>query len=238
MNYGLASMARECIKQVHLLDSATHNIANVSTPGFKAEKVFFIEGSSPDQETETALVKTPLLRTDYSPGHIQKTGNVLDVALGKEGFFVVETSTGNGYTRNGRFSLNSEGTLVTENGDYVLGASGIISVSGKDVQIDGKGNVTVDGDTVGTLKVVEFETPEMLSNAGKGLLLDTTGEAGPSEKEDAVIHSECLELSNVQAIREMVNMIRIHRSFEAYQKIMQTLQDQEKLSTTRIGRVV
>jgi flagellar basal-body rod protein FlgF len=237
MIYGLASMGKECIKQMHLLDTATHNVANVNTPGFKAEKVFFLEGSSAGGESETAIVKEPLLRIDYSPAHVQKTGNVFDVALGGDGFFVVETKTGNGYTRNGRFTLNSEGTLVTQNGDYVLGTSGRITISGNDVQIDEKGAIRVDGDTVGTLKVVEFEKPEMLSNAGKGLLLDPSDEAGVKDNENPAIHSGCLELSNVQAIREMVNMIRIHRSFEAYQKTMQTLQDQEKLSTTRIGRV-
>ncbi|MBN2687641.1 MAG: flagellar basal-body rod protein FlgF [Deltaproteobacteria bacterium] len=237
MIYGLASMGKECIKQMHLLDTATHNVANVNTPGFKAEKVFFLEGSSAGGGSETAIVKEPLLRIDYSPAHVQKTGNVFDVALGGDGFFVVETKTGNGYTRNGRFSLNSEGTLVTQNGDYVLGTSGRITISGNDVQIDEKGAIRVDGGTVGSLKVVEFEKPEMLSNAGKGLLLDPNDTAGLKDKEDPAIHSGCLELSNVQAIREMVNMIRIHRSFEAYQKTMQTLQDQEKLSTTRIGRV-
>ena len=236
MTYGIASMAKECIKQIHQIDSATHNIANINTPGFKAERVFFLEGTT-GGGVETANVKNPLFRVDYSPGLVQRTGNSLDVALRGEGYFVVETKTGNAYTRNGRFTLNQKGELVTQNGDYVLGNSGRITIAGSDIKIDEQGSIRVDGTAADTLKVADFDNPAMLSNIGKGLLCDPKEAAGLHDKENPVIHSECLELSNVQAIREMVDMIKINRSFETYQKTMQTLQEQDKLSTTRIGRV-
>lgn len=237
MIYGLASMAKECIKQIHQLDSATHNVANINTPGFKAERVFFLEGINDGESSETAIVKNPSFRVDYSPGLVQKTGNSLDVALGGEGFFVVETKNGSAYTRNGQFTLTPNGELVTQKGDYVLGTSGRIIITGNNIQIDEQGTIRVDGTEAGTLGVVEFSNPAVLSNIGNGLLSDPNNEAGLSDKNDPEIHSECLELSNVQAIQEMVNMIKIHRSFETYQKTMQTLQEQEKLSTTRIGKV-
>lgn len=237
MIYGLASMAKECIKQIHQLDSATHNIANINTPGYKTERVFFLEGTTDGESSENAIVKNPSFRVDYSPGLVQKTGNPLDLALRGEGFFVVETKNGSAYTRNGQFTTTPNGELVTQNGDYVLGTSGRIVIKGSNVRIDERGSIQVDGSTVGTLKVVEFNNPDMLSNIGDGLLTDPEGSAGLNDKEDPAIHSGCLELSNVQAIREMVDMIKIHRSFETYQKTMQTLQEQEKLSTTRIGKV-
>lgn len=237
MIYGIASMAKECIKQTHQLDSMTHNIANVNTPGFKAERVFFLEGASGGGLSKTANVENPLFLIDYSPGLVQKTGNVLDLAIKGEGFFVVETEKGEGYTRNGRFTLNENGELVTQNGDYVLGTSGRIVISGNDVMIDEQGTISVDGNESGSLKVVEFENPLALSNMGRGLLHDPTNQAGVKVAQAQEVHSECLELSNVKAIREMVAMIKLHRSFETYQKTMQTLQDQDKLSTNRIGRV-
>jgi len=237
MIYGLASMAKESIKQIHQLDASTHNVANINTPGFKAERVFFPEGTTGGGVSETAIVRNPSFRIDYSPGLVQQTGNNLDVALRGEGFFAVETKNGNAYTRNGSFTVTPDGELITQSGDYVMGASGRIIITGRDVHIDERGTVRVDGDSVGTLRIVEFENPDMLSNLGNGLLGDPGNSAGLADKEDPEVHSGCIELSNVQAIQAMVDMIKIHRSFETYQKVMQTLQEQEKLSTTRIGKV-
>ncbi len=227
-------MAKESIKHIYQLEAVTHNIANVNTPGFKAEKVLFPEGTSLNRSND----EKPLSVIDYSPGPIQKTGNVFDVAVGGEGFFVIETANGEAYSRDGRFTLNERGELVTHSGDYVLGKSGKIVISGDDVRIDENGSVKADGNEAGVLKIVELDKPEVLKSAGKGLLCDLKKEAGPMIVEKPKVYSEHLEMSNVQAIKEMVNMISIHRSFETYQKTMQILQEQDKLSTNRIGKLV
>ena len=237
MIHGIARMAKECVKEINRLDCATHNIANINTPGFKAERMFYLELNPEAAEESGEFVKRPLFLMDYTPGIIQKTGNALDCALKGDGFFVLMTEQGEAYTRNGRFSLNEKGDLVTQSGHYVMGNSGKINVSGNDVHVDGDGTVRVDGSEADALKIVEFNNAQVLENIGMGLLRDAGGMAGLKPAETPDVQSESLELSNVQAIREMVDMININRSFETYQKTMQTLQDQDKLSTNRIGRV-
>lgn len=227
-----ATMAKEGIKQIYRLDCATHNVANVNTPGFKAERIFFLDNGSRDDSMEN-----PVLRVDYSPGVIQQTGNVLDIAVGGRGFFVIETKQGEVYTRDGRFTLNDNKELITVAGDYVLGKSGKITISGDRIHINENGAISVDGNEIDTLKIVEFERPAVLKSVGMGLFRDSRNTAGPRIMKTPEIHSGALELSNVRAIREMVDMIKIQRSFETYQKAMQTLQDQDKLSTNRIGKL-
>jgi len=237
MIHGIARMAKECVKELNRLDCATHNIANINTPGFKAERMFYLEPNPEAADERGGFVKRPVFMTDYSPGVMQKTGNALDCALKGDGFFVVMTDQGEAYTRNGRFALNENGELVTQSGHYVMGNSGKITVSGSEVHVDGDGTLKVDGSEVNALKIVEFDNAQVLENIGMGLLRDARGMAGLKPAENPAIQSESLELSNVQAIKEMVAMININRSFETYQKTMQTLQDQDKLSTNRIGRV-
>ena len=225
-------MAHGGIRQIHRLDSVTHNIANVNTPGFKVERLCFPSGVS-----EGSLMRRPAAVIDYSPGVMRKTGNVLDLAIGGKGFFAIQTKEGVAYTRDGRFTLDKDKKLVTKAGDFVLGRSGKIDITGNNIEINERGIITVDGGEVGALKIVDFGKPARLARFGNGLFHDPGNLAVPKEEENPEIQSGYLELSNVQAIKEMVEMIDIQRTFETYQKVMQTIQDQDKLSTDRIGRL-
>jgi flagellar basal-body rod protein FlgF len=227
--------AHECIRQINLLDSITNNIANVDTPGFKAEQLYFSRGGPGDIPGESKLRQITV--TNYSPGVMQRTDNVLDLAIQGEGFFVIQTEDGLAYSRDGRFTLNKDRDLVTHDGDYVLGRSGKISITGDNIQISENGVINVDGNEVDTLKIVDFRKPYALHRLGKGLYQDPDGSADPSIIKNPEIQSGFLELSNVQAIKEMVKMINIQHSFGLYQKVMQTIQDQDKLSTNRVGKL-
>lgn len=231
----ISIIAHECIRQIDLLDSVTNNIANVDTPGFKAERLYFSRGGPGDVPGESRLRRITV--TNYSPGVMQRTDNVLDLAIQGKGFFVIQTKDGLAYTRDGSFTLNQDKDLVTQDGDYVLGRSGKIGITGDNIQISENGVINVDGDEVDTLKIVDFRKISALHRLGKGLYQDPDGSADPSIIKDPEIQSGCLELSNVQAIREMVEMINIQRSFGLYQKVMQTIQEQDKLSTNRVGKL-
>lgn len=228
----MGSITTECIRQIEQLDCAMHNIANVDTTGFKAAMMFFMK----DGATQSGEA-TPLIVSDFSQGIIQRTGNTLDMAIQGEGFFVVETEDGFGYTRDGRFLLNNDGELVTQGGRFVMGKSGKIAITGSDVQISEKGAIMVDDVEVDTIRVATFERPSKLVRSEGGLFTDPDETAGPQDAEDASVVSGSLEFSNVRPIQEMVKLIDIHRTFESYQKMMQTLQEQDKLSTTSIGKV-
>ncbi|OPL16120.1 MAG: hypothetical protein AVO38_08580 [delta proteobacterium ML8_D] len=235
MGNNISIIAHECIRHINRLDSVTNNIANVDTPGFKAEELYFLRGDSEGFSGESQLRQ--IMVTNYSPGVVQKTDNVLDVAIQGEGFFVVQTKNGLAYTRDGRFTLNEKRQLVTQEGNYVLGKSGKIVISADNVQISEHGAINIDGNEVDTLKIVDFLNLSDLRKIGNGLYQDSAGSAEPSIIKNPEIQSGYLELSNVQAIREMVEMINIQRSFESYQKVIQTIQDQDKLSTNRVGKL-
>ena len=231
----ISIIAHECIRQINRLDSVTNNIANVDTPGFKAAELYFARGGPRGASGESRLRQ--IMVTNYSPGVMQKTDNVLDLAIQGEGFFVIQTKNGLAYTRDGRFTLNKDKHLVTQDGSDVLGRSGKIVITGDSIQIGENGVINVDGNEVDTLKIVDFRNLSALHRLGRGLYQDPDGSADPGIRKNPEIQSGYLELSNVQAIREMVEMINIQRSFESYQKVMQTIQDQDKLSTNRVGKL-
>ncbi len=231
----IAMIAHACTRQVHRLDIVANNIANVDTPGFKAERLYF--SRIRPRGTGARSVLKEIAVTDYSPGVIRKTDNSLDLAILGKGFFVIQTKSGLAYTRDGRFTLNRDRELVTQKGDYVLGKSGKVVITGNNIKIAGNGVITVDGNEIDRLRVVDFRKPSALLRLGNNLYQDPNGSAGPKPERNPEIQSGYIESSNVQAIKEMVKLIDIQRSFEFYQKLIQTVQDQNRLSTNSIGQL-
>ncbi len=231
---GVGAMKDVCADKFSQLDVVANNLANVSTPGFKVEHLYQSYKSSPDDSA--AGEKTSYMFVDYSPGILQKTDNALDVAINGEGFFVIETQAGITYTRKGNFTVNKNKQLVTQSGDYVLGEAGPIKINGRNVNIDNSGTIRVDGMEAGKLKIVSFDNRQKLVKHGDGLFMNN-GDASMKKVEKPYVSAGHLELSNVNAIQEMVEMISIERSFEAYHKTMKMMEDMDKLSTSRIGRL-
>ena len=234
---GIEMLANMAIAQIGRLDSVTHNIANVNTPGFKAERFRFLDGNAIGRTNGGRPAQGPMTTVDYSQGFMQKTGNVLDMAIDGKGFFAVQTKAGVAYTKDGRFTLNKDGELVTQSGDYVLGRGGKIVIKGNDIQISQEGVISVDGDELDALKIASFSKPSALVKLNTGLYHNPDNLAGAKEEENARVQPGYLETSNVEAIREMVEMINIQRTFESYQKAIQTISEQDKLSTNRIGKL-
>jgi flagellar basal-body rod protein FlgF len=217
------------------LDSVAHNLANVQTPGFKAEKGYFRLKENAAAQSGTAY--TAAARTDFSEGIIQRTGNPLDMAIQGKGFFTVETKDGVAYTRKGNFTINSANELITPEGNYVLGEGGRITLTGSKVQVSAGGDIRTESGIIGKLKVVDFDRTEALVKQGGCLFKNPENKAGLKTQDDSVVKSEHLENSNVQALKEMVGMIDIQRTVESYQKVIQTLGDLDRLSTNRLGKL-
>lgn len=237
MDYSIKIMAGAATKRLNPLDVVTHNIANTDTPGFKAERFRFLKEAAGDATNETSDVLAQVKTVDYTQGVMQHTGNVLDMAIKGEGFFTVQGKDGISYTRDGRFTLNHDKELVTLAGDYVLGQKGKISLAGNAVQIDEQGGVRVDNNEIDVLKIVAFNELSELVKDNQGNYGNPDDRAGAKEADAVWVQSGFLELSNVQPIREMVEMITIQRTFESYQKVIQTISEQNKMSTSRIGKL-
>jgi flagellar basal-body rod protein FlgF len=236
MPYDISTVSAAMDQRIQQLEHITNNLANSATPGFKAAHIYFLESLEEETTTAENINTSANLVRDFAQGFFQKTDNPLDLSLQGDGFFVVQGNEGQVYTRKGDFTINSKNQLVTQAGNLVLGTGGPIVLRDGKVHVNEDGSVYVDESQVGKLKVVDFSNRQALKNIGRGLYLDE-GVAGMKIVDKPNISSGSIELSNVNVINEMAEMINIHRTFEIYQKIIQQLSDQDKLSTSRLGQV-
>lgn len=224
----------------HRLDTITNNLANSSTTGYKREgataqafdDVFMTklkDGSEGyvDRRVGTMSlgVKIGENYTDYTQGSLKTTDNTFDFAIGGEGFFTINYTNKEGkdytmYTRDGSFALDKDGNLVTKDGDFVQGENGNIQISTtSDVIVDAMGNIYADGEYVDRFLITDFEDYNYLEKFGENMYKTVDG---ATEKDSRYsIEQGFLEMSNVNVISEMVEMITITRSYEASQKMIQ-----------------
>jgi flagellar basal-body rod protein FlgF len=236
MAYDISQIASAMDQKIMQLDQITNNLANAATPGFKAQHLFFLKTLVEENTPSATSIAPKGLVVDFAAGFSQKTDNPLDLQLQGDGFFVVQKQEGQAFTRKGDFTINKLKQLVTQEGDPVIGDAGPITLQGGKIHVTEEGAVFSDGSQVGKIKVVDFTDRKNLSREGNGLYRDD-GTAGMKKIEKPNIASGFIELSNVNVVKEMTEMIDINRSFETYQKLIQTLSDQDKLSTSRIGRI-
>lgn len=211
------------------LEIISNNIANVSTPGFKVSRPVFNAFTGEDESGHEMLQNTHVSMYDsyvnFAAAPLLETGNNLDFAIEGEGFFVVSTKDGPMYTRNGKFTINQEKKLVTAEGFPVLGKGGEINIDGKEINVENDGSVFVDKSFVDVIKVVDFEDKKYIRNYGKNLFINTKEGSAEIIPENSTIRQGYHEASNVDIMREMIEMIQTVRAYEAYSKIDQSLDD-------------
>jgi len=236
MGYDTNEVAVAGARKLTQLDFIANNLANASTTGFKSEHLYYaLLGKQTQEGARSDLGPTSTI-IDFTQGTIQNTGNPLDVAIEGDGFFAIEQNGSTTYTRNGSFVLNKNKELVTSDGAKVLGESGTVIINGTKINIDADGTIRVDGNMTGKLKIVSFASPTQLTRGASGRYIDD-GSAGLKKSDTNRVSGGYLEMSNVNAMKEMVEMIDVNRSFEAYQKIIQTMTDLDKIATNRVGKL-
>lgn len=240
------------------MDILTNNLANASTVGFKKEGstsqsfdsvlAYKLKDSSEGLHTARKIgqnnpgVKIGENFTDYGQGSYRVTDNTYDLALSGDGFFTIEFKnkageTSTKYTRAGNFTLTKDGFLVTKDGDYVLNTqNGRIQLNTMaDTTIDKAGRIMQNGRVVATLKITDFEDYNYLEHYGETYFQPVEG--ARMREADATVQSGCLEMSNVQAVSEMVNMISVTRAYETNQKIMQTYDASLEIAANKLGQL-
>ncbi len=237
MLYDVNDVAIAGARKLTQLDFVANNVANSSTPGFKSEHLYYAMKGRAAQENSLVDLGQTATTIDFSQGTLNRTGNKFDLAIEGGGFFTIQTKNGIAYTRNGNFILNKNNELITPAGDYVLGEAGKIVISGESVGIDADGSIQVDGSAVGKLKIAAFSNPGDVNRSASGQYVDG-GKVGPKKADNYHVASGYLEMSNVNAVKEMVDMMDIQRTFETYQKIILTMSDFDKISTNRIGKLI
>ena len=225
---GLFSAIDSALVQKIRFDAIANNIANVNTNGFKKDEISFERSSFAIELAQTST-------TDFSGGNIIQTGNPLDVALDASGFFKIETDQGERYTRNGAFTLDSQGYLVTGEGDRVMGENGPLEIGGGTVSISGNGEVSVDGQPIDRLAVVGFNRLQDLVKEGNSTYSNAGGDGNIIQPKGIRVKQGALEKSNVNPTQEMVKMMEMFRSYESTQRVIQTVGEMTDKMITGFG---
>lgn len=210
--------------------TVSHNLANASTTGFRAQiDAFRAVPVQSDGLPTRAFVVDSTVGSDFAPGPLQQTGRELDVAVQGAGWLAVQMDDGSeAYTRNGSLKLSENGVLQTHDGLSVLGDGGPISVPPNvTVAIARDGTVsavptTNDRNAVNQLGRIKLVNPatDTLIRGDDGLFRLKEGGAADADGGVSVIGG-ALEGSNVNVVDAMVNMISLARQFEMHMKLLQ-----------------
>lgn len=246
MDQGIYTAAAGAIAMEDRLNVISNNIANLNTTGFKKDQMSFeqymkqLDTSSlyPGQYKTVPIDVLAVSRSiDLSAGAPVKTGNVLDIAVMGDGFFVVNTDKGPRYTRAGSFQLSTENAIITPQGYRVQGNGGDITIDPEksNIVIDSTGKITQDWDELSTLQIVNIP-PEALVRQGNNLFSVKEGFM-PQPVETVSLVQGSLEKANVEPISEMVEMIATSRAYESFQKVIRAANDAYSYSMHNVGTV-
>lgn len=233
-------------------DIIAHNLANVNTTGFKRSRPNFqdlfyqtlreagtpvTQGASIPIPLQVGLGVRPVANQKiFMQGSLTQTENPLDLAIMGTGFFQIRLPNGEiGYSRDGTFKMDREGSIVTNNGYYIEPAL-TIPQEAMEVNVTEDGHVTVkipgqvEPQDVGDITLVRFVNAGGLDNMGDNLYLETAASGPPIEGQPTLegfgsIRQRFLEASNVQVVEEMVQLIVAQRAFEVSSKAIQTSDD-------------
>jgi flagellar basal-body rod protein FlgF len=208
-------------------DVVANNLANVSTDGFKAQRVFarLLDGVRPVAEATS----------DLSTGNLKQTNNSMDVALNGDGFFVVKTANGERYTRGGSLRVDEKHFLVDANGNQVLGTKGPMKLSDGPINIAANGDVSQGGQLVDTLRVENAPKGTELTREGESLWVPAATKAIVAPK-DRAVKQGYVEESNVNSMTALIDMVSVQRSYAAVQKAIMQMDQSNETITTQLAK--
>lgn len=220
---GIYTAATGMVAEMNRQNVIANNLANVDTVGFKTDNTvsvpfreMLINAYRKQEVQPIGKLGLGVIATgeyaDFSDGVTVETGNDTDLAIQGEALFAVETPNGTRYTRAGNFQLDREGYLVTKDGFRVLGNHGPIQVNGK-LSVSSSGEISVNGNRIDQLQMVA--TTGMTK---EGETLYTSANATQAAKYQVI--QGFLERSNVNSIRQMIEMISVSRSYDTNQKAL------------------
>lgn len=240
------------------MDVISNNMANSSTNGYKKDTLVMegfpgvltkiinennaASGNVRDIGTMQLGSDVGQVYTYYSQGQLNRTDNKLDMAISgsDKAFFTVAVPDANGnlkayYTRDGSFSKSSNGTLVTKDGYTVLGQNGPITLQSGDFTVGGDGSVEQNGQVIDKLLITQFDDTSVLQKYGMNLI--QAGAGAQTGNFTGMVQQGYLELSNVNTVKEMVDMITVLRSYEANQKVLQAIDGTLDKAVNQVGAV-
>jgi flagellar basal-body rod protein FlgF len=242
MSTGIWAAAAGAVGQIAALDTASQNIANATTPGFRAEEAVFRQTlvKAVNKNTGTTSLRYAISRTtapDFHAGQMVQTGRPLDAAISDDkSFFVVKTPQGDRYTRAGSFRMAVDGTLTTPDGYPVL-ASNHRPVKtdprAGSISIDREGKLVTNGVQGQQLSLVTFQNLGGLERDGQ-VLFKARPDAGSPKASDTLLETQSVELSNANVVTGMTALVTTSRNFEMISKVIEAFGDIDKRAASGI----
>lgn len=234
---GYVALSRQIVLQRQLGVTA-NNIANLDTVGFKRQAMLFGEHLSKLKTGgEASYVMDKGSVSDFSSGPLTTTGAPLDLAIEGEGYFTIETQVGARYGRAGQFKLNADNEIVTREGYSLLNDGGeriALPAGVQEIKFAKDGAVLADGQQVARIQIVRFENPHGPTHTAEGLF-KTVDEPLPAE--GSALLQGALEKSNVNPVRELVNMLEIQRDYQGAHRMIKSEHDRLTKAIQELGRV-
>ncbi len=249
MMRSLWTAASGMVAQQANIDVISNNLANVNTTGFKKSRTDFQDlmyqnmrqagaTTGDDNQVPTGIqiglgVRQVATQKIYTEGSFQSTGSELDMAIEGDGFFQISMPDGTiNYTRDGSFKRDSTGRIVTSDG-YPLEPAITIPTEATAIAVSSEGVVTAtipgqtDPQELGQLQLARFVNPSGLDSLGRNLLKETAASGAavvtnPGTDGAGTVVQKYVEMSNVQVVEEMVNMIVAQRAYEMNSKAITT----------------
>lgn len=214
------------------MNMTANNLANMSTPGYKAQQTLFSEYVT--QPRGGDVIRQSGNSGSYrnlSVGSLTQTHNPFDVALQNEGFFAVQTPGGTRYTRDGSFTLDANRQLVNKNGYPVMNENNEpiqVPQDATQIRITEDGEITSEAGTIGRIKVARFANEQAMTRTGENLF--NAEDQGELPAENARVVQGFVENANVNPVIEMNRMIEVLRTYQSAQRMLQT--DHERIRNT------
>ncbi len=259
MNRGLYTASVGMITQMNKMDVVSNNIANVDTTGYKKDAVItrsFDEEMYLRVNEENSLNIVPrgqsigtlnlgnnvdVIQTKFINGSLERTESQTDLAINGDGFFSVNYVSPDGsitekYTRDGSFSLGPNGELLTAGGYAVLDENGapIVIPNSTVPTVNEDGTIYANGEYLTRLKLTSFEDNSYLKKFGENFY-DAVDGATPVAF-TGQIEQGFVEMSNVNSVEEMVEMINLSRAYEASSKVITTYDSIMQKEANEVGR--
>ncbi|MDZ7925670.1 MAG: flagellar basal-body rod protein FlgG [Agrobacterium sp.] len=232
------------------LEVIANNIANINTTGYKRARAEFTDllyqtermQGVPNRANQAIVpeganiglgVQTSAVRNIHTQGNLIETGNKLDVAIIGQGWFQIEAADGSTlYSRAGAFNKNADGNLVTVDGYNVIPNINI-PTDAQDITITRTGQVTArignaaDFTELGQLTIANFANEAGLKPLGDNLFAQTPASGAavigvPDDPSYGYVKQSYLEGSNVDAVKEITDLITAQRAYEMNSKVITT----------------
>jgi flagellar basal-body rod protein FlgF len=244
MSDGIWAALSGAVAQERSLEIVANNVANAGTTGFRGDRVAFQEalgnarGAGGATPPALRFVAISRVRSDEAAGPLRQTGAPLDLALQGRGYFAVATPAGERYTRAGSFVAGPNGQLQTADGHPVVAAGGpdarfSIPAGARELAVAADGTVLADGQEVGKIALVRFDSADQLTREGRALY-SAVG-TPPQPDPETTVAQGYLGGANVNAVAGVQELITVSRSFEAFQKVIQSFRELDQRTAREVS---